>query len=554
MAGVNVNNCLIKDCSTNFKGGGIYSGYGLNMTKCNVIGCSSSDYGGGIYLYNQYNSSNITDCVVNQCSAKNKGGGIYSENYCPRGSNNFQYYVYVYLTNCSITNCNSLNGGGINAVNDYYPSDKNYSRTFVTSCFVGNCNAINGGGIYFNNYNSSINLYSYILNCTIVNSNATNGGGIYSIFGFLENNIVCNCLASTKGSGIYSSTSNLSNNCIINNNIYLNGGSQVSTVSPDIKTTFIKPTSFTGIANSNTNNAEFKSSVWQLRENSICINAGISTDIPSYILTGNDLKGNLRKLYGFIDLGAFEFAVPLLSMPVNESFKDWVDFNTNSTFYHSTKLNTQNDIKWTIVNQKAVFSWQTNLTSTYSQPIFTYQIDGTKSSKVYLRYDMFFQAYAGTISPLGTEKLNVEFSTDLVTWSNIANYSNANGTIANQAYKHDISTLAAGKTFFIRFNANGVNSNRIEKWEIDNVVVDADGTSAVKTVSEDKYKYSVNNGVLNIANLGQVSFIQLFDVNGKLLSAKNTDSQIFLFALPAHGVYVVKVTSDSDIENKKIVW
>ena len=240
-------------------------------------------------------------------------------------------------------------------------------------------------------------------------------------------------------------------------------------------------------------------------------------------------------------------------MPVNESFKDGIDFNTNSTFYHSTNLNTQNDIKWTIVNQKADFNWQTNLTTTYSQPIFTYQIDGTKSSNVYLRYDMYFQAYAGTISPLGTEKLNVEFSTDLVTWSTKATYSNANGTIANQTYKQDISTLAAGKTFFIRFNANGANSNRIEKWEIDNVIIDTDGLSAVNTVPDYKYKYSVNYGVLNIANLGQVATIQVFDVNGKLISSKNTDSQSYRFILPTKGVYVVKVVSDSGIENKKLV-
>ena len=251
MAGINVNNCLIKDCSAKNEGGGIYSEYGLNMTKCNVIGCSSSDCGGGVYCFNQYNSSNITDCVVNQCSAKNEGGGIYTKNYCPMAFNvSKSVYVYVYLTNCFVTNCNSLNGGGINAINDYYPSDWNNSHTFVTSCFVGNCKGLNGGGIYFANNSTGTNLYSYIMNCTVVNSNATNGGGVYSIYGFLKNNIVCNCLASTKGSGIYSSTAStssayLSNNCIINNNIYLDGGSQISTVSPDIKTTFIKPTSFT---------------------------------------------------------------------------------------------------------------------------------------------------------------------------------------------------------------------------------------------------------------------------------------------------------------------
>ena len=298
---------------------------------------------------------------------------------------------------------------------------------------------------------------------------------------------------------------------------------------------------------------ELPNANWRLKVGSPCINTGTSTKVSSTILMGKDLDNNPRVLYGTIDIGAYEYVVPTISMPVMENFNNWTDFEKSKILYRSNRIGSGIDIKWTIENQKVVFSWRSNFTSTYSQPFFTYQIDGTKSNKVYVRYDLFFQTYAGTISPLGTEKLNVEFSTDLVTWSTIATYSNANGTIANKNYLHDISSKAAGKTFFIRFNANGENSNRIEKWEIDNVIVDTDGVSAVKTVQEDKYKYFVNNGILNIANLGQVATIQLFYVNGKLL-ANNNDSQTANFALPCHGVYLVKVTSESGIEYKKIVW
>lgn len=167
---------------------------------------------------------------------------------------------------------------------------------------------------------------------------------------------------------------------------------------------------------------------------------------------------------------------------------------------------------------------------------------------------MYYEAYAGTVSPLGTEKLNVEFSTDLVTWSSIATYSNANGTIANKNYLHDISSMAAGKTFFIRFNANGVNSNRIEKWEIDNVVIDTDGVSAVKTVQENKYNYSINNGDLIISNLEIGAGIQLYDINGRLLNTINAESQIARLTLSFRGVYLIKVSSVSGVENKKMVW
>ena len=55
-------------------------------------------------------------------------------------------------------------------------------------------------------------------------------------------------------------------------------------------------------------------------------------------------------------------------------------------FYNSAQLNGSQNIKWYITNQKALFSWQTNLTY-YSQPFFTYQIDATNAAKVFLRYD-----------------------------------------------------------------------------------------------------------------------------------------------------------------------
>ena len=511
-----VNNCNVSNCNAG-NGGGIFTSSNLYSTisNCAVSNCSASSAGGGIY-----SSTSVTNCAVSNCTA-NSGGGIYSSSS---------------ISNCIVSNCLSDSGGGI------------YSN-LATNCTVFNCSATNGGGIYSN---------SSVTNCTVYNCTATNGGGIYSNFSSVTNCTVSNSSA-TNGGGIYSKTPSTGTNCAFSNNSTngaigsgISGG--VQCISPNVIVAYIQPTSFIGIATNDAQKLELKNASWHLKVGSPCINAGTSTNLSTTILTGKDLDNSPRVLYGTIDIGAYEYVVPTISMTVMENFNNWTDFDKSNVFFRSAKLNTLNDIKWTIVNQKADFSWQTNLTSTYSQPIFTYQIDGTKSSKVYLRYDMFFQAYAGTISPLGTEKLNIEFSTDLVTWSSIATYSNANGTIANQTYKHDISTLAAGKTFFIRFNANGVNSNRIEKWEIDNVIIDANGLSAVNNVQEDKYKYSVNNGVLNIANLGQVSFIQLFDINGKLLSAKNTDSQIFLFALPAHGVYVVKVTSDSDIENKKIVW
>ena len=534
-----VTNCSVSNCSAT-SGGGIYSTpsnpYFSCVNNCTVSNCSATN-GGGIYSSSNSYSSTVTNCSVINCSASS-GGGIYS-------------YSNSIVSNCTIINCSASSGGGI------YSNSDSAAASSVSNCTVSNCSATNGGGIcsYSTSYSSTVT------NCTVSNCSASYGGGIYSYsFCHVTNCTVSNCSASFGG-GIYSSSnSSYVANCASSNNSTggltssgLSGGTLSGCFSPSISVAYIQPTSFIGVASTDAQKSELTTANWRIKKGSPCINAGATNSESINISYGNDNDNNPRVLYGTIDIGAYEYVVPKISMPIVENFNNWTDFNINQTFYQSASLITQNDIKWTIINQKADFSWQTNLTTTYSQPIFTYQIDATKSSKVYLRYDMYFQAYAGTISPLGTEKLNVEFSTDLVTWSTIATYSNANGTIANQTYKHDISTLAAGKTFFIRFNANGANTNRIEKWEIDNVIIDADGLSAVNTIQENKYKYSVNNGVLNIANVGQIATIQLFDINGKNLVNK-VESQSVNLTLPVHGVYIVKVVSDSGIENKKIVW
>ena len=436
----------------------------------------------------------------------------------------------------------SLNkGGGI------------YACSLVTNCTVSNCLAFDGGGIYSN---------SPVTNCTVSNCSASgNGGGIFSYSSYATNCASSNCSAGSWGGGIYaSSSSSYATNCASSNNstagtigLGISGGTQSSCISPSISDAYVQPTSFIGVATNDAQKLELVNANWRLKEGSPCINAGTSTNVSSTILSGKDIDSNIRVLYGSIDIGAYEYTLPKVTMPVSENFDNWSDFDKSEVFYRSAKLNTLNDIKWVIENQKAVLSWKTNLTSTYSQPIFTYQIDGTKSTKVFLRYDMFFQAYSGTISPLGTEKLNVEFSKDLVTWSTIATYSNANGTIANQTYKHDISTSAAGKTFFIRFNANGQNSNRIEKWEIDNVVIDADGISAVEVTKEDKLLYLISDSKLTLRNIEQGSYVQLFDINGKLIDSAKANSNTLDFILPVHGVYILRVSSESGITSRKVV-
>lgn len=525
-----VINCTISNCSSSNYGGGIYS-ISSSVTNCYISNCSTSNYGGG-GIYSIYSS--VTNCTVSDCSAYS-GGGIFAH-----GST----YTNSSVTNCTISNCSASSGGGINA-NPYSP---------LTNCIVSNCSAGSGGG------GISVDANSSVTNCTVSNCSAFFGGGISAnSYSIVANCAVFNCFSTSSGGGISAEANSTVTNCAFSNNSSngtigsgISGGAQC--ISPNVSVAYIQPTSFIGMATNDAQKLELKNASWHLKEGSPCINAGTSTNVSTTILTGKDFDNNPRVLYGTIDIGAYEYTIPKIQIPVSENYNNINSWDNSFVFYNSTQINGGQNNKWTLINQKAVFSWQTNLTTTYSQPIFTYQIDGAKSSKVYLRYDMYFQAYAGTISPLGTEKLNVEFSTDLVTWSNIATYSNASGTIANQAYKHDISTLAAGKTFFIRFNANGANSNRIEKWEIDNVIIDTNGLSAVNKVPEDKYNYSIKNGNLIISNLEVGAGVLLFDINGGLLKTIKSESNTAHLELPVKGAYLIKVSSVSGVENKKMVW
>ena len=534
-----VTNCMVSNCSTGTGGGGIFSS--SSVTNCMVSNCKAGN-GGGISA-----STSVTNCTVSNCSAGSSGGGIYSYN--------FSYVSYV--TNCTVSNCRAgSTGGGI-----YSEGDDSYS--YVINCTVSNCSAgSSGGGISSYSYYYS---KSYITNCTVGNCSAgSRGGGIYSsssppsatsaASSYVTNCTVSNCSADSSGGGISSSrvmTCAVSNNKVGDTISDISGSS--GNISPDILLTYVMPTSFVGVATTDTQKAELIAADWHLRKGSPCINAGTSTNVLSTILTGKDFDGNPRVLFGIIDIGAYEYSIPKVALPVFETFDSWLDFDKSEMLYSYSDVKT-GLIKWSIENQKAVFSWKTNLITSYSQPFFTYQIDGRKVSKVYLRYDMYFQPYAGTITPLGTEKLNVEYSADLVTWSAIASYSNANGTIANQTYKHDISTLAAGKTFYIRFNANGQNSNRIEKWEIDNIIVDTDGLSSIAMTKVDKLLCHVSNGLLAIRNIKEGSSVQLYDVNGQLVAKQLDRDNAANIALPHRGVYLVKVKSGNEEKSEKVVW
>lgn len=596
---LSVINCYITDCQAINNGGGVYSDYSYynysNVMNCKINNCTANLNGGGIYSSVCSSYSSLIDCELNNCTAINNGGGIFVVN-----ENINDLYCASVIT-CNLINCNALNeGGGIygnRATNITNCMTKNctakygggiYSMGNVKNCIINNCNtSLQGGGIFIEepgiaNNNIVSNCYSgsdgggiYVsnttnaLNCTVNNCNAKNkGGGIFcesrgGSASYAENCAVANCYSESGGGGIFVTsegwyiTTSYANNCSAINNFAGNslsnieGGTQTNNiVGSESNVAFKNPTRFIGQAVTDAQKNELLTADWHLCDGSSCINAGNNNNY----LTEYDIDNNSRMIYGKVDIGAYEYVVPTIQMPAIETFNDWTDFDKSLLFYRSSKLNKLNEIKWTIENQKAVFDWNTNLTSSYSEPLFTYKIDATNASKIFFCYDMCFQTYSGSISPLGTEKLSIEFSTDLLSWTSIASYSNLNGTIPNKNYSHDISTQVAGKLFFIRFNANGDNSNRIEKWEIDNIEINSNSTSTISIDKEENLIYTINDGNLIILNQEEGATIGLYEINGKILTTKKMDSQTTCFNLLTHGVYIVKIYSASGVISKKVIW
>ena len=404
-----VSNCTVSNCSASH-GGGICSDSSpsgsYSVSNCTVSNCSASSVGGGIFAFSYSDSYSVSNCTVSNCSASSDGGGIYASSYSGSYS----------ISNCTVSNCSaSSDGGGIYS----YASPYSYS---ISNCTVSNCSASSdGGGIYSDSYYYSSYYYSsssYVINCTVSNCSAYDGGGIYaSSYSCVINCSVSNCAAASSGGGIYASSIH---NCASSNNLtngitgsgisISNGGSPTNCISPDIHLAYLHPTSFIGIATTEVQKKELLTADWHLKAGSPCINAGTTSGLSQDFLNGKDLDNHPRVLYGAIDIGAYEFMSPSVQIPISENFDVISDWSQSTLFSFSNIIGST---QWALNNQKAVFNWQTNLTS-YSCSLFTCEIDGTNVDHVFLRYDMYFEAYAGWTSPLGTEKLKVEFSPDFV--------------------------------------------------------------------------------------------------------------------------------------------
>ncbi len=552
----NVNNCLIQNNFSNKtgSGGGVYNTGVIN--NCTIINNSA----GGTFISQSaggaggiQNNGSVNNCLITNNSAvysvTNSGGGGYASSLAGGGIVNEGL-----IDNCVISN--NYSSVNVTANGNYTSSGQatGYSgggvknSGTITNCFVNNNTAhsttslknTGGSGNYeYSESGGGVHNSGTVSNCIVINNISTCRNGQYSGNGGILNkgNVYCSTVVNQTVNILetinFSKVGN-SLNCITDNtNLVLNFNNPLNTINPQKNDWYLK-----------------KGSTYINSGSTSKVNSGQTYNLPVEILNGTDIDGRKRVSLGKIDLGANEYIMPTVTPPILEDFNICADFYESLILYGSGKINGLNTTKWIIDNKKAVFDYKTNLTN-YSESFSTYIIDATSKNKINLVYDMNFITYGGSAA-LTVEQLSVEYSTDYINWNVIANYTNANGNITNKTYVHDISSNVAGKLFWIRFRAFGVNSNNIEKWELDNVVID--GVTAIEDTKEDKLFYSINESKLIFKKIDEGSSIKLFDINGKLLISKIATNINSFLVLPQRGVYIVKVESDHKSKREKIVW
>ncbi len=260
----------------------------------------------------------------------------------------------VYLTSSASLSGFTLTDGGICCVGVYYAVGGGaYGGTLNNCILTKNGVEFAGGGAYgstLNNCTLTGNFAgvfgggaagSTLNNCMLTGNNSYNyGGGTY---GCTLNNctLTGNSADPGSGGGTYGGTLN---NCIVYFNTATDGANFSPSQSQDVTVlnyccTTPQPTNGVG---SITNAPLFvDTNGWsnlRLQPNSPCINAGNN----SYVTTATDLDGNPRISGGTVDIGAYEFQWPqltiapsgtnvILTWPTNNAGYDYTGYTLQST-------------------------------------------------------------------------------------------------------------------------------------------------------------------------------------------------------------------------------
>ena len=283
------------------------------VTNCEIRNCTIPRNSNANFLF-LYNNASISNSFIhnNQSDYSNTGlaplvlTDSSKASFCVITNNVAQFSGGVYMSSNTLllnsivsnnrgieeSNGHTTNGGGITANNN----------AVIKNCLITNNSSVGknakGGGMY-------INGDVKIINSTIAN-NSCEGTITMGPDLFITNTAtIQNSIIGSKIMYNSISTKNaISYSAIVGGFNDIGAGDSLLTIanSTDLLAQFQKPTSFIGRAKTVADTLAIFSANWQLQDNSIFINRGLSNQN----VTTTDLNGNTRKENNLIDLGPYE--------------------------------------------------------------------------------------------------------------------------------------------------------------------------------------------------------------------------------------------------------
>lgn len=279
--------CTIRLNSADGAGGGmaIFSGSAPVIDHCSFVINYSFGSGGGIYVNDAF------PAFVNCLFASNQGaqGG---SNFYSGGAVSIKLDSEVRFENCHFPGNQSAGEGG--AIAAFSPT------TMVNCLFHGNSSLVSGGGVYLG---SAGLMSSPINNCTFADNNSPAGSALANLNhkAILKNCILWHQSPANPGSLVYLEAS-------APRNVFQADYSDIQNGTQGIET---GPNALFTWGQGNIDlDPGFEPESHTLNWNSPCIEAG-TPDTTGLGLPQSDLAGNPRLVNERIDMGAYEYQLPV---------------------------------------------------------------------------------------------------------------------------------------------------------------------------------------------------------------------------------------------------